>query len=132
MQETTSATLVPGADKAPRRSPSGQRLSAFVAACEAWRQSLRMSHTEFVRLLGRDQTEWANMRAGRRSASETFVRAVRDEVRRRGGEWPSILERAYAVDTMRGWHEPWVAPPPAPTGAPAAPSTGPPPGSLDA
>lgn len=64
------------------------------------RQAAGLGHVEFMEALGRDKTEWAHMRAGRRGASPAFTRALRAYAARTGGIWPSRVDVAIQQDAL--------------------------------
>lgn len=88
------------------RPPAAPAVGAFVLACNDWRHWLRLSHQEFARMLGRTPSEWSLYVNGRRQVSASFVAAVRDEAKRRGGKWLAVLANAYVADAARDWNQP--------------------------
>ena len=67
---------------------------------DQWRQSLGLNHKEFAAYVGRQETEWSHLRAGRRMPSASFVRQVRERAKAGGGAWPAAIDAAYQHDAL--------------------------------
>ena len=65
-----------------------------------WRQQRGLGHRAFCRFIGRDKTEWAHARAGRRGLSDSFVRAAREQMAAVDGGWVRHLDAAIQVDAV--------------------------------
>ncbi len=74
--------------------------SQVVRVLEDWRVHAGLTHRQFVAFLERDESEWANMRAGRRLPSESFVRAARRKAAEYGGPWAIRLDAAIQEDAL--------------------------------
>lgn len=74
--------------------------SQLVMLLDQWRQSMGMGHREFSTFLGRQESEWSHLRAGRRQPSEGFVRHARERANARGGTWPAAIDAAYQHDAL--------------------------------
>lgn len=71
-----------------------------ITEAEALRVARGLTHRQFVAALGRDESEWAHLRVGRRDPSESFVRALRAYASLVGGVWPSKVDVAIQHDAL--------------------------------
>lgn len=77
-----------------------QDIGQTVAVADLLRREAGLTHRQFVAALGRDETEWAHLRAARRDPSPTFVKALRVYAARVGGIWPSRIDVAIQQDAL--------------------------------
>lgn len=71
-----------------------------VILAEALRVERGLTHRQFAVALGRDETEWAHLRAGRRDPSPAFLKALRSYAALIGGIWPSRIDVAIQHDAL--------------------------------
>jgi hypothetical protein len=71
-----------------------------VATADALRATRGLTHRQFADVLGRDESEWAHLRAARRDPSEAFTRALRAYAAQVGGIWPSRVDVAIQQDAL--------------------------------
>ena len=59
-----------------------------------------ISHRQFAKRIGRDPSEWANVRSGARAPSTGVIRGVRAYAVKVGGVWPSRVDMAIQEDAL--------------------------------
>lgn len=77
-----------------------QQVDRVTGVADELRRVQGLRHQEFVEALGRDKSEWAHMRSGRRGASPAFTRALRVYAAQVGGIWPSRVDVAIQQDAL--------------------------------
>ena len=76
------------------------RLSSVVDVADRLRQAQGLNHDAIVGGNNRPKSGWDNMRAGRRPASPSFVRALQQYAEALGGGWPERIEAAAIEDAL--------------------------------